>query len=94
MAAAPPGDHAKWVQSPRGAATVSGECSFFLGREPGIWGLTPEPLFLDGTGRLKRRDDPQARIPGAGPSFSLGARHAEKEPPCAPLLPAFYRSYS
>jgi hypothetical protein len=45
MAAAPPGDHAKWVQCPRGAATVSGECSFFLGRDPGIWGLIPEPLF-------------------------------------------------
>ncbi len=28
----------------------------------------------------KQRVDPPARISGAGPSFSLGARHAEKEP--------------
>ncbi len=89
--AALPGDHGKWVQIPRGAATVSGECCFLAGS------LTPPPLCTSGHGKARKQHvDPPARISGAGPSFTLGARHAEKEPRAyavrSPALPCRTRS--
>ena len=78
---AAPGGHAKWVRSPRGAATVSGE------RPP------QEPLSRPNaaarvsrrrSGKAEGRDDPRARIPGRPGPYLTQPMRRESTPQGGP----------
>ena len=86
-----PGDHAKWVQFPRGAATVSGESP--IPSRPGRPPLRPRL----GAGRRGCGARSASQDTGAGPSFPspehsahrISAReHAEKEPRAPAICPS------
>ena len=95
-AAVLPGGHAKWVRSPRGAATVCGEPHPLPARP----GRHCASKTAHGKAR-DARDDPRARIPGRRPVFRLRSapdglpRQASREntPRRVPVRTPFVRSF-